>query len=369
MFNWDGKADEVFIAVGYKFGDANGNIIQNQDPIPTPTMGDTWNLGGRVQAGSASDRGGIVTNDAFPTRVPWQRSRPLDPAKDYPPYKVWEGDLTQGQDIVFITPTIWEWDPGNSFWADVINWHVRIDSQLGQRAKDVFAGRWPTIGWYFDAVSLGIQTIGNIPNVWCGTGSPGNRPIGINRDPIQPNSCSAVLFNPKTLMMTYDTAEWIIRNDPYGKGPPNGILVFRYADDERLAGDYSLYLQVEKLPGQPPPLYPDLSLIKEAGAPEVYVIVGAAPFHVPDPMVLNRLYGGWGGVQTVPGGTIAQLPNVPQDGTLLREEHAPEVWRIEGGRKRHITTPDVLGRLGGWANVRVVPDNALANIPNGQPIV
>jgi hypothetical protein len=33
-----------------------------------------------------------------------------------------------------------------------------IDAQFGQKAKDIFAGRWPVTSWIFDAVSLGIQT-------------------------------------------------------------------------------------------------------------------------------------------------------------------------------------------------------------------
>ncbi|MFN8454069.1 MAG: hypothetical protein U0401_05230 [Anaerolineae bacterium] len=344
-FNWDGKGDEVFIAMGYKIANKTGVILTSQDPITTPIMGDTWNLPNRIQAGSASNRGGIITGDTYPTPAPWVRSRPLDDTMDWPPYKVWEGDLTQGEDVVFLMPTIWEWDPGTSFWNTVLAWHVATDAQFGQRAKDVFAGRWPVAGWWFDAISLGIQTAGTLQGIWGGLGSSGNRPIGILRDPSNPSSRDAVVFNPQVLMLTQDMAEVLTNTNPFGRG--NGILSFRYADDNYLAGDYSLYLQVEKAPGSLTP-YPDLSLLKETSRPEVYVIMGGAPFHIPDPATLNRLYPpGWPAVKVVPDGTIATLPVLPEEGTILKEEHMPEVWRIEGAQKRHITSPIVLGRYGG----------------------
>jgi hypothetical protein len=59
--NWDGKADEVYIAIGRKMVNKTGTILDSQDPVPTPVMGDTWNHPNRIQAGKASDRGGIIT--------------------------------------------------------------------------------------------------------------------------------------------------------------------------------------------------------------------------------------------------------------------------------------------------------------------
>ncbi|MEK6801406.1 MAG: hypothetical protein AABZ34_01885 [Nitrospirota bacterium] len=73
-------------------------------------------------------------------------------------------------------------------------------------------------------------------------------------------------------------------------------------------------------------------------------------------------------MRIVPDGTLTNVSQLPKEGTILREEHAPYVWRIEGAHKRHIATPTVLARYGGWNMVRVVPDNSLAMIPNGAPI-
>ncbi|MBI4000699.1 MAG: hypothetical protein HY348_02820 [Nitrospira defluvii] len=266
---------------------------------------------------------------------------------------------------MFITPTIWEWDPGQDFWTGLIDWFRKTDDKFGKRAKEIFAGQWPAIGWIFDAASLGIQALATIPGMWSIGGKSMNRPIGCQRKPGDPDG---VLFNPQTLVLTYDMAMLLQAENPHGKG--NGILSIRYSDDPFLKGDYTVYLQVDTVPG-PDTLvdpFPDLSIVRETSRPEVYVIVGGAKFWIPDPPTLFRLYGGWAAVRVVPDGQLRNLSSIPKEGTIVREEHSAPVWRIEGNQKRHITTPTVLARYGGWSYVRVVPDNSLAMIPTGQPI-
>ncbi|MGZ8222095.1 MAG: hypothetical protein ACXWT0_10645 [Methylobacter sp.] len=111
------------------------------------------------------------------------------------------------------------------------------------------------------------------------------------------------------------------------------------------------------------------SVLREKSSAPVYVIYGGAKFWIPDPQVLQRLYGGWAAVTIVDDNSLANVPTLPRDGTILREEHDAYVWRIEGGKRRHITTPTVLNQFGGWNAVRVVPDNATSPFPVGDPIV
>jgi hypothetical protein len=48
-------------------------------------MGDTWQLPNRIQAGSASDRGGIISGDKFPpVAKPWERTGGLNDLR-FPP--------------------------------------------------------------------------------------------------------------------------------------------------------------------------------------------------------------------------------------------------------------------------------------------
>jgi len=362
--NRDGKADEVFIAVGYKRANKSGTVLESVHPDQTPVMGDAWNRPNRIEVGSAwGNRGGIISGDSYPTTSPWIRSRPLQDDRNWPPYKVWEGNLTQGEDVVFLTPTIWEWDEGKSFWNGLIDWFSQVDRDLGPKAKEIISGNFPAGKWIFEAAELGVQALATAAGMWSVFGEPMTRPIGTERHKADPKGIS---FNPYILPLTYDRAELLSTTEnPNGKGI--GILSLRYIDDPHLWGDYSIYLQVEHADSGDP-LLPELSVVRESSRPEVYVIVGDAKFWIPDPPTLFRLYGGWAAVRVVPDGTLTNVSRLPKEGTILREEHAPYVWRIEGAHKRHIATPTVLFRYGGWSMVRVVPDNSLAMIPNGAPI-
>ena len=52
---------------------------------------------------------------------------------------------------------------------------------------------------------------------------------------------------------------------------------------------------------------------------------------------------------------LSQRPNRP-------------VYLIEGGKKRGVTSPQVLQRLGGWDRVIEVPGEIINSYPDGEPI-
>jgi hypothetical protein len=366
-FQWDGKGDEVFISVGRKVVDNTGTVRESYAPDKSDVMGDAWQQTGRQRAGSASPAGGIVSGDTFPGGAPWIDNQTAAPGKNYPPYTIWEGDLSQGGNTVFLTPSIWEWDPGNDFWTGLINWHLNTDTQFGQKAKEIYGGQFSPYAWIFDAVSLGIQTVATIPGFWSIGGQGQTRPIGAQRDP---NNPKGILFNPLTLALNYDTAESLVNANPFGKGL--GILTFRYVDDPTLRGDYSIYVKVEKLSA--PGFYPDWSVVRETSDPKVYVIFGKAKFWIPDPPTLNRLYGGWAAVKNVPDGTLAGagVTDVPIDGTILREEGSAGYWYMQGGTRRIIVPIPYGGSfsaLSAATVARIVPDNSLSRFPIGPNLV
>jgi hypothetical protein len=110
----------------------------------------------------------------------------------------------------------------------------------------------------------------------------------------------------------------------------------------------------------------DGALLREHSSAPVYLYQGGAPFFVPNPTVLGS-FGGWAGVRVVPDFTIAAFASAPaDDGTLLRELSAAKVYRMDGGKKRWVTTPNELSKYGGFGMVRLVPDGALASIPEGD---
>jgi hypothetical protein len=371
--NWDGQHDEVYFRVNTKTIKKDGTVLATSDDA-SMVLGDVRGFTGRLQVGTARDwlgsaTGGITSGDTYPTPTPWLRSVDLDlkevaDARRFPPYTIWEGELSDGDEqAVFVTPTLWEWDPGQGAIDGWIQWQKDTDAKFGSRAKEVFGGIWPVSRPFFDAVSLGIQTFATLSGLWSPAGKSMQRPIGLQRDPNDPNGS---VFNPTIFALTYDTAEYLFNNNLTGNG--KGVVGIRYTDDSYLRGDYNIYVELDKLGASP--RFPDASVVRETSAPEVYVIFGGAKFWVPDPTILAQWYGGWAAVRVVSDGTLKDegIGDTPVDNTLLKEITAPTVWRIENGEKRWVVSPTVLARYGGWSAVRTVPDGTTTRFPQGPDL-
>ena len=73
-------------------------------------------------------------------------------------------------------------------------------------------------------------------------------------------------------------------------------------------------------------------------------------------------------IDTTLGTATVRIWDLP-DGSLRKEDSTPNVYLIQNGTKRWITSPAALFALGKtWADVRVVPDGALAGLPAGANI-
>lgn len=156
---------------------------------------------------------------------------------------------------------------------------------------------------------------------------------------------------PFEATLGYDTSRITKQYDGPEALPPELLAVYR-----------------EQYPGfQPGIVFAEGGVFREASAPEVYVIVGGAKLHVPDPGTLERLYGGWAAVRVVPDGSLARTGTTPND-AMLREEDDAAVYLMDRGEKRHVRTPVAVERLGGWGQVRVVHDGVLTPFPEGQAI-
>jgi hypothetical protein len=109
----------------------------------------------------------------------------------------------------------------------------------------------------------------------------------------------------------------------------------------------------------------DGSLVKESG-PAVYILYGGAKFWIPNPQVFHDLGFDWANVLTLPAGGLAAIPNIPRDGTLLKQMSDPAVYVIRGGSRYHISSPQRFHDLCFyWENLRIVPNGALNIIPAG----
>jgi hypothetical protein len=102
------------------------------------------------------------------------------------------------------------------------------------------------------------------------------------------------------------------------------------------------------------------SLLREENE-AIWVIFGGARFHVPDPDTLSRLYRGKP-ITPVPTGGVNRIPTVPVDGTLLREENGA-ISVIFGGARFCISDLATLNRLYHDKRSFQLWDGALNDIP------
>jgi hypothetical protein len=236
-FQFDGKRDEVFIAAKVIAMDARGNLIAQSEPV-SRIMGDTNMQVGRIAAGTASDMGGLRTGDSIPTATPWIQAVTPTLDRNFPPVKLWEGDLHAGEDVVLLTPGIWEDDASGPILNDWLTWTASMVPKLSPLARQL-AGADPTAQVVIAAVELGLGVAASAVESGV-TGAAGDRPIGMVAD-----GTGNYVFNPSVIVLNHATAEYLIRTEPAGKGP--GVLAIRYRDDVRLQGDYIAYLQVERV--------------------------------------------------------------------------------------------------------------------------
>jgi hypothetical protein len=97
-------------------------------------------------------------------------------------------------------------------------------------------------------------------------------------------------------------------------------------------------------------------LREEDGA--IWVIYGGAKFGVPDMGTLNRLFAKEPIFQLW-NGALNGIPDVPADGTLLREESNPQTFVIQRGTKLPCSSAET-------GNIHVLWDGALARFPLGS---
>jgi hypothetical protein len=217
---YDGKRDEVFVRSD-AWTLAAGRVVR-RDSRQSVVMGDVNNQSpARVQAGGASDMGGIRRGDRVPGAEPWRLAGPA--RRDRLPLHLWEGELVDKQSAVAVMPTIWEWDGGNDL---LPQWTRYVDDRpLPSDALHVrIAGARPLLDT-------------NKPVFF--TSLAGDRPIGVRRHPDS--------FRPQTLVLTFAIASEVVRSGDGQNGA--GVVAMHYSEApmDGLDGDYTLYLVVEEV--------------------------------------------------------------------------------------------------------------------------
>lgn len=248
----DGKRDEVYLMCKtMSIQQRNGSPqVVSEQTLKSVVMGDVNNRSAeenRAQAGNADGyKGGIKTGDNVPSNQPWKRT--LTPTLHYLPMLVYQGLLSANNNTTIqIIPSVWEWDGPTDFF----NKAMELINKPFTDLVNLTAGNDPvrqmivTRGnqdFHFYNILLkrtpapGTEVVVN-RNVF---GDPKDRPVGM----LLNGATNQFLYYPVGLQLNYETASAIAETDMgYGKG----IFGMQFRDHQDLKGDYTVYIQIEKI--------------------------------------------------------------------------------------------------------------------------
>lgn len=270
----DGKRDEIMLRAEILESEHTGFVPGSLGPPPTPpqitlssrarsvrskVFGDINARPARIQAGSASDKGGIKTGDEV-----GKRGRGGDaPTDDRLPLRLWEDSLEAGKNSVVIAPMVWEIDDTIDETLIEPNWPSALNGTFARQLIALVANtirnrlNLPGLPDLLTA-ALGIdQKLVELNELLKtevhaglviervtpgGLGRSGDRPLGLQEVP----GGKQQTF-PQLLILTYETA-LLASQTPAGvagfTGP--GQFTINYKDSGT-GGEYELWLQIEKV--------------------------------------------------------------------------------------------------------------------------
>ena len=117
------------------------------------------------------------------------------------------------------------------------------------------------------------------------------------------------------------------------------------------------------------PQLADGTAVREENSYLIYKIVGGAKVWFVNAEEFYALGYTLNRVVVVPRGALAAVPNIPRNGTLLRERSSFAVFVMDGGTRRWITSRHGFDAAGYTLDqVQVVANGALGGIPRGQDL-
>jgi hypothetical protein len=268
----DGKGDEVFAGgVTQYFNAATGERMGTAQRRWTYRYGDVnsedarWGM--RVRAGSKpNNMGGIQNGDQFPITEPWKRQAPI--YKNTFPLLLTEGVLIKGENAAMVVPSIWEYDGtteeeqqlnnfastfgqvsiffGTNIAGALLTGGLSIPFVTGANIGAIHQSRQRQESQPIDNIAMFAKFDYKLPefNVIVSKtlfGDAKDRPIGME------DKDGYYDYTPLGLYLTYDNVIKASLSD-YGFG--RGILPLRFKDPKGMDGDYTIYIQVDKIDGK-----------------------------------------------------------------------------------------------------------------------
>ncbi|MBM4186727.1 MAG: hypothetical protein FJ206_05375 [Gemmatimonadetes bacterium] len=237
----DGRGNEVYIATQVneyrRWGRPAGSGPVSQRMLKTPTFGDAHNFPGRIQAGTASPTGGINTNDSYPAPV-HLISQLAAPTTGNLPFFLWEGELTEIDGAVIISPSIWESDEDNRLFQPFADFHAYTAGNL-----QYLNALYPFMPWYpsgaqnlWRPIRCPATASGQYPSYFTSPlGAWGDEPVDMQER--------------QSYCQTYVAINWRIASS-YTSVNPAAVVEIPMVGTPPW-GSYKLFVRIEKL--APPP--------------------------------------------------------------------------------------------------------------------
>ena len=250
LVHFDGVGDEVFFKAIVVVIDTSSDAPPIVSTVESRVFGEArrdlankavWS--NRNPAGTATEKGGLVNGNTFPSREPWNRA--TAPTTLYLPMEIWCGPLVDGQTAVLITPTVWEWDgPSSVFVSEWLNWSRRLPSLLGE--NELFKKLTGKTGTAIvEGADLALGLVASLDSAGL-VGGEADRPIGVRKS-AQPKKYE--FAPPHFLVLSYRSAEASSKAHTFGGAAP-GVHPLEFEDDGFYQGRYSLFVQIERMDGK-----------------------------------------------------------------------------------------------------------------------
>jgi hypothetical protein len=235
---FDGGHDNVYGAAAVEVLDRSNNlaVLQSVSIVSSAVHGDISQFPQRIQAGTATNQGGLQAGDVFPTG---QNPGVVvgTPSTTTFPLLVWQGTLRNGIESVVIRPTLWEsfgQVDGYAKWRSNVVQDSKessaIQSKIAGNDLSSFLGQ--SVAWADDNAFLDDMLHSE------------DRPIGILK--CNPAVSAEVFWCNRTMVVTREAIEQALSSPYQTGGIPQGTIDVHLVDDN-VQGDCDLYLRVVRI--------------------------------------------------------------------------------------------------------------------------
>ncbi|MFN0180019.1 MAG: hypothetical protein ACKVZ0_14560 [Gemmatimonadales bacterium] len=234
LLRGDGRGNEIYITTQVTEFHGRNSSLGPTRMLRTPTFGDVQNYPNRVRAGSMSPTGGVRANDGYPAAV--QLVSQLAPATTTNlPFVLWEGDLTEVDGAVLLSPAIWEADEDDRLFPQLMTF--LLGAVGNGQYPSILKSFLPSSGLSRTVLDTWRPTTGNdclLPHRFQPAGPFGDQPVDLS-----PNY---------SYCPTYVAINWQVANSFTSVNPAMVVdIPYHVSVPAGAGGPYRLYIRVEKV--------------------------------------------------------------------------------------------------------------------------